>query len=102
MTTKELLDNLKNSKKYGSFTYFEKSVLFKDQFKDKDYDLVQVQDMTPLDEENILGFAGTFKWENNTIISLDGDSYRKFMSIWGYEEFENKGKKCLDILTEDW
>ena len=57
--------------------------------------------MAPIGGGGIVGFAGMFRWENGTIMSLDEDSYSSPV-IWGYKEFEEKGRKCLNILAEKW
>lgn len=87
--------------RYKDFTYFDESQEFCELFKNQNYDIVQVHDMTPVGN-NIVGFAGQFKWQDNKIVSLDGDSYTKHMSVLGYKEFDNAGLKCLDILSDDW
>lgn len=87
--------------RYKDFTYLETPIEFCNLFEHCDYDVVQVHDMTPCGD-SIIGFAGQFKWQNNEITPLDGDSYTSHMTILGYNEFNSNGLKCLDVFTEDW
>ena len=48
-----------------------------------------------------MGFSGVFEWKNNTIKSLDYDTYSEDMEVLGYCEFSNEKtniNKGLDIL----
>lgn len=73
-------------------------------FKNDRYHIVQVYDLSIIPSaDDIVGFAGQFRWENNQMTSLDGDSYSPDMTIWGYEIFrDDDGNTCLDVLTCDW
>ena len=97
----EIVRTLKKKEGYRSFTFFATAQDFSKWFNNQEYALVQLYDMTPIRSGDIVGFAGTFRWTDNTITSLDGDSYSSPV-IWGYREFEEKGRKCLDILAEEW
>ena len=99
------ISRIKNNPRYCDFTYFENPIMFDQCFKDKDYDVVQVHDIKPISDiyPDPIGFVGQFKWESNTITSLDGDSYTSEMPIYGFEEFTSEeGWKCVDILTDKW
>lgn len=78
--------------------------LFSTFANDDSYHIVQVYDLSIIPSaDDIIGFAGQFRWENNTITSLDGDSYNPDMTIWGYKIFrDDEGHTCLDILSNDW
>lgn len=74
-----------------SHDWFEGVILdhpqrFCDLFHNKDFDLVQVNCFML----NDVHFCGSFKWENNMIVSLDGDSYSDDVFVFGYEEFTNE------------
>lgn len=103
----ELKDILKTSDRYEGFTFLDKPVCFKDMFKDKDFDVVQLHSTQIIDIGNgvkdIVGFCGAFKWHNNEITSLDGDDYSNSFNVLGFEEFdyEENGMqlKGIDILN---
>ena len=102
MTNEEfdIVENVRNIDRYKKFTYLHESIRFNKCFKNQNFDLVQVHDINPIgDVGEVLGFVGTFKWENNKIISLDGDSYEPDMKIYGYNKFADKK---VDILVMDW
>lgn len=101
--TDDITERLKNNDRYKTFTFFDKPVDFSEFFRDKDYPVVQIHDMTPIaGSTDIIGFAGVFKWIGNILTPLDGDSYTEHTMIRGYGEFEKNGEKCLDILAEEW
>lgn len=100
---KEIIKRKEYQGRYDGFTILENPVLFSELFKDKNISLVQLHDVNVfgLDgKEYICGFAGTFKWKNNKIIPLDGDSYSDKMEVLGYEWFNNY--KSIDILVKEW
>ena len=97
----EIARELKEKEGYRAFIFFDAPQDFCKYFRDKEYELVQIYDMTPIRGGDIIGFTGAFKWKDNTITPLDGDSYSKPV-IWGYKEFGEKDRKCLDILAEEW
>ncbi len=90
----------KRIKRYKDFTEAH-GVVFSRLFENDDFDVVQVHDMTPCGKD-IIGFAGCFKWKDNTIVSLDGDIYSEDMNVIAYKKGSFEGKKCLDILVEEW
>lgn len=102
----ENLDYIKSKERYEDFTFFDEPVMFNEFFKDSDYDVVQIHDINKLHikghEDEIVGFAGSFKWKDNTLFSLDGDSYTEKMKVYGYELFDYEGEKGLDILVKEW
>ena len=66
-------------------------------------DNIPIVQVHSLYDEHTLGFCGQFKWENDRIIPLDGDSYNPYMTVIAFEWFEHDGQKCLDILVDtDW
>ena len=71
---------------------------------DDNYHIVQIYDLSLIpNADDIIGFAGQFKWENNKITSLDGDNYDPDMTIWGYKIFrDDDGNTCLTVLSNDW
>ena len=103
----ELIDILKNSDRYKKFIFFDNPVCFKDMFKDRNFDTVQLHSTQIIDigngMKNIVGFCGAFKWYNNKITSLDGDNYSESFSVLGFKEFdyEEDGMqlKGIDILN---
>ena len=97
-----VLSMAKRSDRYRNFTFLDNPVLFDQLFKGKNYSIVQIHDMTPVGESDIVGFSGDCRWKNGTLTSLDGDSYTEKMPVWAYSEFETNETKCLDILVEEW
>lgn len=103
----ELKDILKTSDRYKNFIFLDKPVCFKDMFKDKNFDTVQLHSTQIIDVgdgmKDIVGFCGVFKWYNNKITSLDGDNYSDSFNVLGFEEFhyEENGMqlKGIDILN---
>lgn len=102
----------KTNKRYDDFVFIEDSLFFSGSTntpfstfaKDDSYHIVQVYDLSIIPSaDDIVGFAGQFRWENNKITSLDDDSYNPDMTMWGYEIFrDDDGNTCLTILTCDW
>lgn len=100
----------KTNERYDDFVFIEYSfsgstnVPFSTYANNDHYHIVQIYDLTIApNADDILGFAGQFRWENNKITSLDGDSYNPDMTIWGYKIFrDDDGNTCLDVLTCDW
>lgn len=78
---------------------------FKKLFTGKNYYLVQLFDIHNYGTEDnpiITGFAGTFKWVDDVLVALDGDSYDDDMVVVGYQEFVNNNEPALNILVEEW
>lgn len=94
-------ETLRANDRYKDFWFFRNPQDFSKCFKDQNFEVVQLHDIT-IKNGALIGFCGTFKWENNQIIPIDGDSYTKHMNIIGYKIFEHEGKKCTDILVEEW
>lgn len=68
-------------------------------FKDKYYEVVQLHDITPLNDINdIIGFVGGFSWINNKLTPSDGDSYYPETLVYGYKETD----EALHVLVKDW
>lgn len=113
---------IKNIDRYKDFEILDKPIPFSEFAKDKDWDLVQVHstqvinigeiesDDTHTDKYDILGFCGAFSWRDNTLQSLDGDTYNENMLVLGYNEFQGfhtvdtvSNRLGLDILVgDDW
>lgn len=99
-----------NNERYDDFVFIKDSfsgstnVPFSTFAKDDNYYIVQVYDLTIApNADDIAGFAGQFRWENNKLTSLDGDSYNSDMTIWGYKIFRDDDEAtCLNVLTCDW
>lgn len=103
--TETLETVIKTNKRYTDFTILDEPKSFDEMFVGQDIPCVQLHSTELLsDLSDIIGFCGTFSWENGVLTSLDGDSYTKNMSVLGYNWFTNEsGKKCLDILVgDDW
>ena len=64
---KELKELILSKDRYNDFTILDNPVSFKDLFKDRDYDVVQVHDTTLFSyedgEKDIVGFSGVFEKE---------------------------------------
>lgn len=97
-------DNLKDIERYKGFTFLEAPVPFDQLMEGRDIPLVQVHDVDPDNDGDIMGFAGVFEWKGGEISSLDRDSYYKGMLVVGYSWFvprlhSAEGVCCLDILV---
>jgi hypothetical protein len=118
LNRKKIKKFISKIERYANFTFIDKSTKFNDFAKDKDITTVQVHDITPFWvyfripvlnikiplRRDVCGFAGVFAWHDNTLYSLDGDSYNEKCEIYGYNWFVCKdGSTGLDILvSEDW
>lgn len=103
--SRQMRDNMKMDERYKNFTFLEDPVPFDKLFDGKDYNLVQLHDVSNYgseDEPVVVGFVGAFKWIAGIISPLDGDTYFKDMEVLGYHEFNCEGEIALDILVEDW
>ena len=102
----DLKVRLSKFKEFNDFKYLEKPQCFCSLFFGKDLPLVQLYDSTIVPAGSLefpIGFAGSFKWEHNKTVPLDGDSYDERMLVYATREWENNGKKGIDILVEgDW
>ena len=101
------LKKIKENDRYKNFTFLESPVPFNKLFAGKDYDVVQLHDMTPVSDDDIVGFCGQCEWKDDNLTPLDHDSYTKKMDVFGYEEFpvvDENGNvlKGVDILVEEW
>ena len=85
--------------RYKKFTVLDTPTLFSEFMKDQNIECVQVH--SNYGDDYPIGFCGAFKWENNAIFPLDGDTYGD-MTVLAYSWFFNEGTKCLDIVVEDW
>lgn len=107
-----LKELITKNKRYSKFIILDTPIPLKTLFKDKDIKLLQFHDITPIDEDNIIGFCGQCTWKNNTLIPLDGDIYNENPLVYGYEENAAMtihplfGYICIqnivNILVKDW
>ena len=105
-----ILSIIKKEDRYKDFTILEKSIKFKDLFKDVDFDVVQLHSTQVYElkngEKDIVGFCGLFKWKNNKIKPLDGDSYYDGFAVIGYKKFTNEEdgiNSGIELLVgDDW
>ena len=96
---------IKSSDRYKDFTLLPSPMPFKELFEDQTSDCIQLHDMHFCGDDDIVGFCGQCKWENNQLTPLDGDTYYDDMLVYGYSWFENKEENVLsglDILVSDW
>ena len=93
---------MKNNDRYKTFKFLDKPQPFNEYFEGKTYPIVQIYDPTPVGDTDIIGFAGVFSWEFDTLVALDGDSYYSYMNVWAFEEFEHNGQTCLSIVSDNW
>lgn len=97
---------VKSNQRYKNFILLDKPAIFCKMFANQNISRVQLYSTQVYGDENeqdIIGFCGCFKWDNNEVTSLDGDSYTKNTTVYGYAWFTNENKKCLGILVgEDW
>ena len=84
----------------------EEPVPFSELFEDQNSSEVDIRDINFVDlkgKKSIIGFVGKFKWEDNEITSLDGDSYdADRILVAGYEWFDyedDDGEDHIDGLT---
>ena len=94
-----------NIKRYTNFTIVNDPKPFSEMFKDRPIPLVQVHLMQRLDQSNdIVGFAGAFRWDDNVAHALDGDTYNANALVYAYNWFtDDDGNMCLDICVGyDW
>lgn len=92
---------------YKDFLILDKPAMFCELFAGQNIPCVQVHSIQVIqvcgNAPDIVGFCGVFKWNDDEIISLDGDSYSQSTIVYGYSWFSNGKDKCLDILVgEDW
>lgn len=106
----KLKDILKTSDRYKKFTLPDKPACFKDMFRGRDFDAVQLHSTQIIDtgdgKKDIVGFCGIFRWTDGKIYPLDGDIYYDDFKVIGFEEFQNipMGVNTgIDILVgDDW
>ena len=97
---------IKEDVRYKDFILLDEPIAFCEMFTNQNIPCVQLHSMQTFGDENeqdVIGFCGCFKWNDNNITSLDGDTYTKDTTIYGYSWFTNKNEKCLNILVgEEW
>ena len=105
MAPAQVVEILKNDKEYSRFNFFNKYEIFKEVFSNKNYDIVNIYDMTFIFIlNNIVGLVGSFKYQDNFIRYIDTskEKYNENMKVYGFSEYISEGKRCLDILATDW
>lgn len=105
MAPSQVVEILKNDKRYARFNFFNRYETFKDIFYNKNYDVVNIYDMTFIFIlNNIVGLVGSFKYQDNSIryINMAKEKYNENMKVYGFNEYISEGKMCLDILATDW
>jgi len=102
-TASEVKEKIRNIDRYCSFTVLDTPQVFRSFFAGKDFDVVQLHSLYPVDD-GIVGFCGVCSWESGKLKSLDGDSYSEEMTVYGYREWsDEEASKGLDILVgTDW
>lgn len=99
---------VRSNERYEDFAILRSPSSFAEMFGGKDISIVQVHSIVEYgNEQNDIDiiFSGAFKWENNTLTPLDGDSYNKNMAVFAYEWFDDNEteEKGLDIIVgNDW
>ncbi len=73
---------------YKKFTFLDTPTKFSELFAD--YDDIDVETHSAdiweiAGKKKLVGFCGTFKWKDKNVIPLDGDSYNKDMTVFGYK-----------------
>ena len=98
----EVLAILKSNIKYKNYIFFKENEKFNKIFLGQAISLVQTHYlMIHADNtDKISEVEGTFRWENNEIISLNGDVFSPETLVMGYKWSEDN--KILDILTDEW
>lgn len=105
---KKYMKFIREIERYNGFALLDTPQKFNEMFKNKDFNAVQTFSITKTVLGDLLdvGFCGQFKWENNTLTPLDGDSYNEEVLVMGYEEWSSKKKGVkngLNILVgDDW
>lgn len=107
---KDVINLLKRTDRYKNMIILDTPVVFKEYFKDKNYDLVQLFDTTPIENAgkviDIVGFCGVCSWLYSKLRPLDQDIYNHKMTVYGYKEWSNEDKgirQAIDILVgDDW
>lgn len=88
---------------FKSHIFLDDPVSFSELFKDKNINVVDVYSIYSAEMGST--FCGTFRWKNNDIRPLDGDTYNKDMLVYAYKFYESKDKDIsgLSILVgTDW
>lgn len=89
--------------RFKSHIFLDDPIPFSELFKDKNINVVDVYSI--YSEDIGFVFSGTFRWKNNDIRSLDGDTYNRGMLVYAYKFYESKDKDIsgLSILVgTDW
>lgn len=108
---KTMIENTKyaveHDTRYKKFTILETPTMFKELFKDKDIEIVQVHTVERINDTNdIVGFCGVFQWKDNEITPLDHDMYNAKTIVYAYSWFSTKRDESLNaldiIVGNDW
>jgi hypothetical protein len=102
--TDELRELIMQDEGYKGYTLLETPTKFSELFADYDDISVEV-DSTDIWEINgkkgIWGFCGVFRWKDKKAIPLDGDSYNKDMTVFGYR-WKLEGVLLFVLVGNDW
>lgn len=88
-TAKQLIET---NERYAGFILLDIPKKFSELFKDQNIGYVQVLSMyhpESFSENEVLDFCGVFGWKENKLISLDGDSYNKDTTVYGFKWFSD-------------
>ena len=99
----DLKEIAKKEHQFNSHVFLDDPVPFSELFKDKNINVVDVYSIYSAEIGSI--FCGTFRWKNNDIRSLDGDTYNRDTLVYAYKFYESKDKDIsgLSILVgTDW
>ena len=97
MNRKTLSDILRTDSRFSDFKLLDTPEQFGEKFKDENFDRVQVYlDAFP---RGII-FCGVLKWQDNKIISTDGDSYNPEMFVYAYHSYTVDDETGLDIIVD--
>lgn len=100
MQTQDSLSVVRKHERYQDFTFFDETESLHEFFDDKDFAFIQMFDITPVGDDNVVGFSGTFKWNGNTLSSLDGENDVSEAEIYGFRQFHYQNDMCVNILTK--
>ena len=100
-----MISMIKEGQRYEDFAFLDTPVPFSEFAKDKDIDRVQLHPVVTMKNGDVFAhFGGVFRWQDNTITSLDGDSYNDKFLVHGFEWFTTtNGETGLDVIVMgDW
>ena len=88
-------------KKYQDFIVLPEPVPFNELFAGVDIESVCVHSIQYIPAcDDIVGFCGVFGWKDDTLTSIDGDSYNSKMLVIAYQKSDSGGIRI--VVGEDW